>query len=109
LPEDAVVISKGQDRGDDGYSAFEATTADGRTLLDDLRSRGISALYVGGLATDYCVRATVLDARRAGFPVTVLTDGIAGIGGDDVIRALDEMRLAGASLVSSDDRIPNLT
>jgi nicotinamidase/pyrazinamidase len=108
LPGDAIVISKGQDRNDDGYSAFEATTDDGRRLTEDLRARGISELYVGGLATDYCVRATVLDARRAGFPVTVLTDGIAGIGRDDEDRALDEMRRAGASLVSSDDRTPHL-
>ena len=101
LPPDAIVISKGQDRNDDGYSAFEGTTDQGRTLVDDLRARGVSELYVGGLATDYCVRATVLDARRAGIPVTVLTDGVAGIGRDDAARALDEMRAAGASFESS--------
>jgi nicotinamidase/pyrazinamidase len=108
LPADAIVISKGQDRRDDGYSAFEGTTGDGRGIQADLRARGISELYVGGLATDYCVRASVLDARRAGFLVTVLTDGIAGIGRDDVTRALDEMRHAGASVVPSHERIPDL-
>jgi nicotinamidase/pyrazinamidase len=102
LPADAIVVSKGQDRHDDGYSAFEGQTDSGRTLADDLRARGVTELYVGGLATDYCVRASVLDARRAGFPVTVITDGIAGIGREDEARSLDEMRAAGARLVASD-------
>jgi nicotinamidase/pyrazinamidase len=101
VPPDAILISTGQDREDDGYSAFEGTTADGRRLADDFRDRAVSELYVGGLATDYCVRATVLDARRAGFPVTVLIDGIAGIDPGDARRALDEMKAAGASLLSS--------
>ena len=67
VPPDATIISKGQARDDAGYSAFEGTTADGRDLASDLRRREISRIYVGGLATDYCVPATVLDARRAGF------------------------------------------
>lgn len=101
VPRDTIVISKGQDRGDDGYSAFEGSTADGRLLADDLRARGVNTLYVGGLATDYCVRASVLDARRHGFDVTLLTDGIAGIDPDGSERALGEMRQAGAALASS--------
>jgi nicotinamidase/pyrazinamidase len=106
LPEGATIVTKGQDRTDDGYSAFEGVTGSGRTLAEELRLQGISSLYVGGLATDYCVRASVLDARRAGLNVTVLTDGVAGIGEDDTERALDEMRAAGASLVSTDDAWP---
>jgi nicotinamidase/pyrazinamidase len=98
LPAGAIVVSKGQDRKDDGYSAFEGTTADGRTLGEDLKRRGVSRLYVGGLATDYCVRASVLDARREGLDVTVVLDGIAGIGEEDSARALDEMRSAGATI-----------
>ncbi len=101
VPPAAIVISKGQDRKDDGYSAFEGVTSDGHKLAADLRRRGVSTLYVGGLATDYCVRATALDARRAGLDVSVVTDGVAGIGEADSRRALDEMRQAGASLVSS--------
>jgi nicotinamidase/pyrazinamidase len=103
LPAETIVISKGQQRTDDGYSAFEGMTNSGRTLVEDLRARGVSELYVGGLATDYCVRATVLDARRAGLSVTVLTDAVAGIGPDDTARALEEMRAAGASLESSEE------
>lgn len=98
VPPGLILISKGQGRMDDGYSAFEGTTDAGLSFADDLRARGVKALYIGGLATDYCVRATVLDARRAGFPVTVLTDGSAGIDPEDSTRALDEMKRAGASL-----------
>lgn len=101
LPPDAIVVSKGQDKKDDGYSAFEGTTGDGRTLAEHLRERGVTQLYVGGLATDYCVRASVLDARKAGFDVTLFADGVAGITEDTTRRALDEMRAAGASITSS--------
>ncbi|HSC28619.1 MAG TPA: nicotinamidase, partial [Vicinamibacterales bacterium] len=102
LPLGTIAISKGQDRQDAGYSAFEGMTDAGRKVADDLRERGVSELFVGGLATDYCVRASVLDARRAGFHVTVVTDGIAGIDPEDSARAREEMLEAGASLTSSD-------
>lgn len=96
-----IVVSKGQSREDEGYSMLDGTTEDGRELVDDLRRRGVSTLYVGGLATDYCVRASVLDALGEGFTVKVLTDAIAGIGAEDSARALDEMQKAGAALTSS--------
>jgi len=98
LPPDAIVVSKGQNRHDDGYSAFEARTPGGRTLADELRRTGVTDLYVGGLTTDYCVRATALDARAAGFHVTVLADGIAGIDAEDSRRALEEIRAAGGGV-----------
>ena len=103
VPRDVILISTGLHRDEDGYSAFEGATPAGVGLAEALRRSGVSELYVGGLATDYCVRASVLDARRAGFPVTVLLDGIAGIGAEDSARALDEMREAGARLASSAD------
>ena len=62
-----------------GYSAFDGRTPAGEPFLADLRARGIDTLYVAGIATDYCVKQTVLDARRAGLGVTVLTDAITGI------------------------------
>ena len=98
LPEDAVILSKGMDPGDHGYSAFEGNDPEGRSLADTLRARGITRLYVGGLATDYCVRASVLDARRNGLEVVLLLDAIRGIDAKegDVQRALAEMRNAGA-------------
>ena len=101
LPSDAIIVSKGQDRADDGYSAFEGITPGGRRLPDDLHDRRVTDLVVGGLATDYCVRASVLDARRAGLRVSVVTDAVAGITPASTEQALDEMRRAGARLVSS--------
>lgn len=106
LPASAIVVSKGQHADRPGYSAFEGYTADGRTLADDLRARGIDHLYVGGIATDYCVRHSVLDARRAGLDVTVLGDAIAGVDvtPGDAARALDEMRAAGAGVREEPER-----
>jgi len=100
LPSSAVIISKGQSAEKPGYSAFEGTTSQGRTLADDLKARGIDHLYVGGIATDYCVKHSVLDGRRAGFEVTVLEDAIAGVdvSPGDSARALEEMRAAGATI-----------
>ena len=100
LPADTVVISKGQDPGRPGYSAFEGRTADGISFGDELKKRGITHLYVGGLATDYCVKHSVLDALAAGLDVTVLVDGIAGVDANpgDVQRAIDDMRAKGATL-----------
>ena len=69
-------------------------------MLDDLRARGVDHLIVGGLATDYCVRASVLDARRLGLGVTVVEDGVRAVNlaEGDGTRALDEMREAGADI-----------
>lgn len=102
LPASAIVVSKGQSPEKPGYSAFEGHTPGGTTLLDDLRERRIDHLYVGGIATDYCVKHSVLDARHAGFDVTVLTDAIAGVDvtPGDSVRALEEMRAAGAQVTA---------
>lgn len=99
LPASAVIVSKGQDPERPGYSAMEAVSDDGRTLPALLESSGIEHVYVGGLATDYCVRQTVLDALAAGLEVTVLRDAIAGVDvrPGDSARAIAEMERAGAS------------
>lgn len=90
-----VVVSKGTDADVDAYSGF-----DGTPLAAILRGAGVSRLVVGGLATDYCVRATVLDALREGFEVTVLRDAVRAVDVQpgDGDRALEEMRAAGAIL-----------
>ena len=91
------VVSKGL--GDeDNYSAF-----DGTTLAEDLRREGVGEVWVGGLATDYCVKNTVLDALREGFRVRAVSDAMRAVNlrpGDDA-RALEEMRAAGAEVVDS--------
>ncbi len=91
------VVSKGL--GDeDSYSAF-----DGTTLAEALRREGVREVWVGGLATDYCVKNTVLDALREGFRVRALSDAMRAVNlkPDDGRRAIEEMRAAGASVVSS--------
>lgn len=95
-----VVVDKGTDRDSEGYSGFQDTD-----LERVLRDEGVERLYAGGLATDYCVKHTVLDARRAGFDVVVLEDAIRGIDVEpgDVQRAIDEMKAAGATLAASTD------
>jgi nicotinamidase/pyrazinamidase len=99
LPEDAIVVTKGDRPDRPGYSAFEGRTADGTPLADDLARRGITHLLVGGLATDYCVKHSVLDALEAGLRVTVLENAVAGveIRQGDSGQALAEMRERGAA------------
>lgn len=100
LPASTIVITKGESPESPGYSALEGFTPEGKPFLSDLQDRQIDHLYVGGLATDYCVKHSVLDARRAGVNVTVLGDAIAGVEVQpgDSARALDDMRAAGADL-----------
>jgi nicotinamidase/pyrazinamidase len=93
------VISKGEQPDAAGYSAFDGHTPEGASLHDDLETRGIAHVYVGGLATDYCVRASVLDALAAGLSVTVLLDAVAGVDLRDSARAVDEMRARGARII----------
>ena len=93
-PIDAI-IDKGQDPDTEGYSAFEKTD-----LERILRDRGIDRLTVVGLATDYCVKNTALDALREGFSVTVDSTAARGVEVQpgDSERALEEVRAAGASV-----------
>src|SRR4051812_22297735 len=104
LPADTVVISKGEDPARPGYSAFDGQTSDGKTLLHDLRDRQVTRLYVGGIATDYCVKATAIDGAEAGLDVCVLRDAVTGIDvrPGDVDRALEDMSRSGVQIV---DRI----
>ena len=105
LSSRATVVTKGDSAGSDGYSAFEGHTPNGTALAHELRERGITRLYVGGLATDYCVRHSVLDALKGGLEVTVLTDAIAGVDVQpgDSARATDEMRAAGAHFATTEE------
>lgn len=106
MPSDVIEVHKGQDPEDDGgYSAFEGTTPDGHTLEQILRADGVRRLVVGGLATDYCVKATVLDACGLGFDVLVVRESIAGVDVNpgDSERAIQAMRAAGARFVALRD------
>jgi nicotinamidase/pyrazinamidase len=63
----------------DSYSVFQANDSRGRSFSELLERLGVDELYVGGLATDYCVQSSVLDALASGLKVTVLKDGIRGV------------------------------
>lgn len=104
LPPSAAIVTKGHRRTDHGYSAIVGEVAGRGSLLEDLHGRGIDRLVVGGLATDYCVRHSVLDALRNGIAVTLLTDAIRAVDVEpgDGARALDEMSAAGAELTTSE-------
>jgi len=86
------------------YSAFEAVDDDGRTLEQVLREAGVEETDMAGLATDYCVRATTLDAVRGGFQARVLTNLAAGVDPESTAAALDEMATAGVELVDTASR-----
>jgi nicotinamidase/pyrazinamidase len=105
LPMGTLVISKGSDPESDSYSAFDGRSADGKSLAELLSALDVRHLYIGGLASDYCVRSSVLDARKAGFEVTVLSDAIAGVdvSAGDTEKALEEMARAGADFCPTDE------
>ena len=92
------ICRKGTDPGIDSYSGFFDNGHRHPTGLEDfLRMRGVEELWLAGLATDYCVRFTALDARAAGFRVHLFTDACRGVElrPGDTEHALEEMRLAG--------------
>ena len=90
-----VVVDKGQNPDTEGYSGFDETP-----LGELLRSRGIDRLTIVGLATDYCVKNTALDALREGFEVTVDSDAVRGVEANegDSEKALAEVREAGGTV-----------
>lgn len=100
-PADAVIVSKGMNPEEDSYSAFQAADSGGRKLPDLLKDAGINELFIGGIATDYCVRYTALDALKAGFKVNVLTDAIKGVDlkPGDSKKAIEEIVSQGAILI----------
>lgn len=102
LHADAIhsVTSKGTDPQTDGYSAFAGTG-----LAAQLHERGIERLFITGLATDYCVKMTAIEAVANGFEAIVLTDAIAAVGleAGDEERALRDMQANGVTLATSAD------
>jgi nicotinamidase/pyrazinamidase len=93
-----TIISKGTDESADGYSGF-----DGTNLAQLLRNGGVEEVWIGGLATDYCVKHTVLGARREGFTVKALADAMRAVNvkPEDGAQAIEEMRAAGAEIVGN--------
>jgi nicotinamidase/pyrazinamidase len=104
----ATVVSKGMAPDADSYSGFDAVDQNGTPLAELLRAGGVEQIYVGGLATDYCVKQTVLDGLKRGFDVIVLLDAIRGVDlvPGDATRALEAMHLAGARTIGGVNELP---
>ncbi len=98
FPKEAFVMSKGIDPEKDSYSAFHATDLNGTVLANLLNFFGVKEIYIGGLATDYCVKHSAFDALKDGLKVFILTDAIAGVNlqPEDSSIALEEMVSRGA-------------
>jgi nicotinamidase/pyrazinamidase len=98
LPDSAILVTKGVRFDRDQYSAFDETG-----LATEMRAKSVKRVWVGGLAQDVCVRATVLDARREGFDAIVIADGTRPVTPTGGETAIEEMRRAGAHLETTDD------
>jgi nicotinamidase/pyrazinamidase len=105
ISNEAIILSKGIAVDEDSYSAFAAADTRGVPLQDLLRQRGIERIYVGGLATDYCVKETVLEGLMQGFEVVLLQDAVCGVNlqPEDSARAIDAMVKAGVTIASAVD------
>ncbi len=87
LPAKAIIVDKATSVDQDAYSAFEGTALDSR-----LKELGARRLYIGGLATEYCVLNSALDALRLGYEVVLLTDAVRAIDKAEGDRAIEELR-----------------
>ena len=109
MPMNAILVSKGDDAKHEAYSGFDTRQFD---LAQFLKLRKVDRVFVCGLALDYCVRETVLDARAAGFTVYLIEDAARGIAADTCARTLAELEAAGVmclqsgQLVDSGERPP---
>jgi nicotinamidase/pyrazinamidase len=108
LADDMVVVSKGTAVDEDAYSGFQGRNQMGVPLADLLSAHGIERIFIGGLATDYCVKATALDGLKHGFQVVLLSDAIRGVNlsPDDSALALVAMAKAGADSLASSEALP---
>jgi len=97
LPADAILISKATDQQRDAYSGFEGTELDHL-----LHEAGVGRLFIGGLATDYCVLKTVRDALKLGYQTVLLQDAVRAVDvhPGDGARAIDQMLKEGAMAVT---------
>jgi nicotinamidase/pyrazinamidase len=101
VPKEAIIVSAGMGYDEEGYSGFDGVDANGTKLADLLRRLGVERLFVGGLATDYCVKQTVLDGLKEGFQVVLIEDAVRGVNlePNDSAHAMREMTEAGATIV----------
>ena len=102
FPPGTIIVSKGMGPDEDAYSGFDGETPLLNTLDEELHRYGVKRLFVGGLATDYCVKATVLVALKLGFEVVVINEAVRAVNvqPNDGERAFAAMLAAGATILS---------
>lgn len=100
LPRTATIVSKATDSSKEAYSGF-----DGTELKEELRRKATKRVFVGGLATDYCVKNTVLDALKLGLETILLLDATRGVNREDSEKAVEEMIAAGAKTAKLSDTL----
>jgi nicotinamidase/pyrazinamidase len=102
LPDDVIVMSKGMDPSEDGYSAFLAQDEDGRSLEEILDELGVEHIYIAGLALDYCVKASARDAQNQGRDITVLIDATRAVNQEihDAEETIEELVRKGGVLAT---------
>lgn len=107
LTPEITIVSAGMAADEDGYSGFLGRDSSGRSLAALLRDRGVDRLLIGGLATDYCVKHTVLDGIQEGFQVVLIGDAVRGVNLNpgDSEQAIKEMSAAGAIVVRGNDAL----
>ena len=91
IPESAIILSKGNDPQLDGYSVFDAVDFNNQPFSEVLKKMAINELFICGIATDYCVRFTALDALKSGFKVNILVDAIKGVDLEASKKTIDEI------------------
>jgi len=105
LSKEAILLYKGMDPEKDSYSVFQAEDASGMSFPNLLKVLGVKEIYIGGLATDYCVKSSVIDALKNGFKVKLLMDAIKGVNlkPQDSECAIKEMVKKGAKKITLKD------
>ena len=98
MPMNAILVTKGDDPAREAYSGFQVERLD---LAAFLHGHDVQRVFITGLAAEYCVRRTALDALSAGFTVYVVEDAVRGISPEGAARALDELEQAGAIRIGS--------
>ncbi len=107
IPERAIIISKGMNPDIEGYTVFQGKDDQNRQFEEILKNKEIEELFVGGLATNFCVKHTILDALDKGYKVNLLTDAIRGIDLEegDTEKAIHQMAEKGVEKVALDKGI----
>lgn len=102
LPPETIIISKGMQPQQESYSAFQAVDSSGTEFVILLKFLGINEIFLAGLATDYCVKWSVLDALKSGLKTYLLLDAVKGVNikPNDSEEAIKEMIAQGASIIT---------